>query len=209
MSREEKLAKKRAYNKVYYAKNRDDLVEKKRVYREQNRELVNQSQRDYVQRNIEVVKDRKREYYSKNRDKILKSRQEKSEQMKETRKKYRALNADKIRKYNQKHYQNSIQYRLAHILRARVRDAVKREHKSLRTKELLGISIKDYKDYLENLFIEGMTWANYGEWEIDHIKPLASFDLTQEVDQLKAFHYTNTQPLWYPTNRKKSAKILD
>lgn len=47
-----------------------------------------------------------------------------------------------------------------------------------------------------------------GEWEIDHKRPLASFDLTDEAQLREAAHYTNLQPLWRLDNRKKGAKWL-
>ena len=44
---------------------------------------------------------------------------------------------------------------------------------------LLGCDLDKYKKYLEQQFKHDMTWDNYGIlWEIDHIKPCASFDLS-------------------------------
>ena len=55
-----------------------------------------------------------------------------------------------------------------------------------------------------------MTWDNYGYygWHIDHITPLASFDLTNRQQLLEACHYTNLQPMWAKDNMTKSDKIL-
>ena len=54
-----------------------------------------------------------------------------------------------------------------------------------------------------------MTWENWtlDGWHIDHIKPLAFFDLTDREQFLKACHYTSLQPLWAEENLKKSSKI--
>ena len=52
-----------------------------------------------------------------------------------------------------------------------------------------------------------MTWENDGElkWEIDHRRPLASFDFeNNEEHKYMAGHYTNMQPMWAPENNKKS-----
>ncbi len=51
---------------------------------------------------------------------------------------------------------------------------------------------------------EGMTYENYGEWEVDHILPFSGFDFNKIRE---CCHYTNLQPLWYEENRKKSNKI--
>jgi hypothetical protein len=70
----------------------------------------------------------------------------------------------------------------------------------------LGCTAHEACDHLESLFKDGMTWENYGRggWEIDHVIPLAMFNLQDEDDRKRAFHYTNIQPLWAEENRKKN-----
>lgn len=76
-------------------------------------------------------------------------------------------------------------------------------------KELLGCYPEELKVYLEAKFKKGMSWNNwsYRGWHIDHIIPIASFDLTDIKQQKKAFHYTNLQPLWRKENMLKSDKL--
>ncbi len=50
-----------------------------------------------------------------------------------------------------------------------------------------------------------MSWENMNKWEIDHIRALAKFNLSNISEQMKAFHYSNTQPLWRFENRSKGA----
>ena len=53
-----------------------------------------------------------------------------------------------------------------------------------------------------------MKWDNHGlyGWHIDHIQPCNSFDLSNEEEQKKCFHYSNMQPLWAFDNLSKGAK---
>jgi len=52
-----------------------------------------------------------------------------------------------------------------------------------------------------------MTWDNYGQlWEIDHDKPLASFDLSDPKQLKEVCYYTNLQPLWKEEHKTKSIK---
>jgi hypothetical protein len=62
--------------------------------------------------------------------------------------------------------------------------------------------------WLEEKFVAGMTWENYGAaWHVDHVKPLAKFDLTQPEQLLQACHYTNLQPLSVSDNLHKGARF--
>ena len=54
-----------------------------------------------------------------------------------------------------------------------------------------------------------MTWENHGVWHIDHIKPCCQFNLIDEEEQKKCFHYTNLQPLWAKDNLSKGGKYYE
>jgi Uri superfamily endonuclease len=97
-------------------------------------------------------------------------------------------------------------YRLTRLLRGRMREALKGHSKSASTIELLGCTVDECKAHLEAQFTEGMSWANHGEWHIDHIRPCASFDLTIAADQRLCFHYSNLQPLSAADNLAKGDK---
>jgi hypothetical protein len=86
-----------------------------------------------------------------------------------------------------------------------------RSGKTSHSLEYLGTSIPKYHKYLEDLFEEGMTWGNYGEWHIDHIIPIDYREGDQKPTQeevAKRLHYTNTQPMWAANNRAKSNKRI-
>jgi hypothetical protein len=72
--------------------------------------------------------------------------------------------------------------------------------------ELIGCDSVALKQHISNQFIDNMTFENYPEWEVDHIKPIASYDLTKLEELLGCFNYKNLQPLWKHDNRVKSAK---
>ena len=74
--------------------------------------------------------------------------------------------------------------------------------KNRRTEEYAGCTITFLRKHIESQFKDGMTWDNYATmWEVDHIRPLCTFDLTNEQDRLKANHYTNLRPLCKHLNR--------
>jgi len=109
-----------------------------------------------------------------------------------------------IEKYNQLRY-DSIIDRIAINLRYRARPYLIQFN--LIHRNILGCSNKELENHLSSKFVENMTFENYGEWEVDHIKPLASFDLTIETNVRECFHYLNLQPLWLSENRSKGSSI--
>ena len=104
--------------------------------------------------------------------------------------------------------------KLIHYMRTRISIALRKNKniKHKRTLELLGCNMKNLKQYIENQFNKkpntiGMSWDNYGEWHIDHIKPCIQYDLSKEKEQKKCFNYKNLQPLWAKDNMKKGSKF--
>ena len=99
-------------------------------------------------------------------------------------------------------------FKITKNMRNRLYAAVKAQgaDKSARTFELVGCTSEELMAYLEGQFTEGMTWDNYGEWHVDHIKPCALFDMLLAEQQEACFHYTNLQPLWGPDNLRKGAR---
>lgn len=100
----------------------------------------------------------------------------------------------------------TVEGRIVHNLRGRLYQALKHSYKSGSAVRDLGCSIAEFKLYIENQFEAGMTWENYGEWEYDHVQPLASFDLTDRQQFLEACNWLNIRPMWAGENRSRGRK---
>ena len=103
----------------------------------------------------------------------------------------------------------NLNIKIERVVAARTYTALKNIKKvtSQESLELLGCSTDFFIEHIENLFLRGMNWHLHGlyGWHLDHIRPCASFDLTDPKQRKKCFHYTNMQPLWAIENIKKSS----
>ncbi len=148
----------------------------------------------YFDENKNRISEVHKEYYQKNKERISK-----------TNRQWEADNKEKVREYRREwekeRMQNDPVFRMIKNYRHRTRKTYKNKSKS--TIELLGCTGIELANHLEKQFQEGMTHDNYGEWHIDHIKPIASFDLSDPKEAEKCFHYTNLQPLWAADNLSK------
>ena len=153
------------------------------------KDIRNEYSREYYKKNFEKISQQSREWAKKNN---------KREDIKERRRSYT------------NNYRKIPTNKIGHTYRHRINVAL--NSKGLRKRkgklDFLGCSLEDFKKYLESKFKPGMNWSNYklDGWHVDHIKPVASFDLTNEEDFKKCFHYTNLQPLWAQENLKKRDK---
>ena len=103
--------------------------------------------------------------------------------------------------------------KLRQLLSTRILQALKNNSKTNKTIVLLGCSIEEFRRYIESLWQVGMNWKNHGiyrsggenKWHIDHIRPCASFDLTDPEQQKICFHWSNCQPLWAMDNIRKGS----
>jgi hypothetical protein len=140
-------------------------------------------------------------------------RQANKEQHAESVKRYNAAHPDRRRKTHRTYIAdrklNDLNFKLACAIRCRLGVAIKDNAKSGSAVADLGCTIPELRAHLESKFKPGMTWDNWSKdgWHIDHIRPLAKFDLENREQFLEAVHYTNLQPLWASENIHKSAKL--
>lgn len=129
---------------------------------------------------------------------------------------YNKKNQKKINEYQRNKRITDPQYKLAMNLRRRINRLLEKQFKSNSPVKMLGCSLEFLMQYLESKFYsnpltnEPMTWANHNQygWHLDHIKQLASFDLTNPEQFAQACHYTNLQPLWAKANQSKNKTKL-
>lgn len=76
-----------------------------------------------------------------------------------------------------------------------------------KTNELLGYSAIQLKEHIEKQFTEGMSWDNWGEWHLDHIRPVSSFNKSEKMSIINSLD--ELQPLWALDNLRKSNKIIN
>lgn len=113
----------------------------------------------------------------------------------------------KHNEHNMKRYYSEPEFRIKKSVGSRIYQLLRKNKSTKFNKSVkyLGCPIKEYREFLENQFLPEMTWDNHGKiWEIDHIIPCDSFDLIIEEEQLKCFHYSNTQPLFKTTEIAES-----
>jgi hypothetical protein len=168
-------------NKEYFEKNKKTLIVKNRKYREDNKDTIALQRLEYRARTKEHIKKKNKEYLPIKKLKI------------------------KIRRKEDKGFQ------LSELLKSRT-------HKALKSKSItnsstiqtnMGCNVATLKKWLEFQFNEEMNWDNLGVyWEVDHILPIAQFNLVIERDRLVCFNWTNLQPLYKGENRSKSKKIM-
>lgn len=169
-----------------------------------NKERISRNHKIYRANNIDLKRRQHLLYYAKSRDKVLAYHD-----------KYRQANRISLCKkqsiYHKHRIKVDVTYRMVNSLRTRLKVAIKNNAKSGSAVRDLGCSIKELKVYLESQFQPGMTWNNWGRGSgnrnIDHIMPLAAFDLTNRQHVVLACHYGNLQPLWSEENISKGSKI--
>lgn len=156
---------------------------RKSLFYKENREAVLVRNKKWKQENPALVEQQRRTYNQKNR-------QDHNLYLIEYKKAQRVANP---------------LIRLLESLRTRLYKALRAQgtRKDKKTIELLGAPIAVVRQHLAGTFQLGMTWENYGIWHVDHIRPCASFDLSDPAQAKSCFHYTNLQALWAADNLKK------
>jgi hypothetical protein len=148
--------------------------------------------------NKEAIRAANTAYYQANKERILRNTAQ-----------WKKENPAKFADHRRKYLRNSPKARIANNSRDRIRRMIGSQGKGRgRSNKLIGCDAYSLCLILEAQFMPGMTWENYGTvWHVDHIIPLATYDLTDPTQQREAFHYTNLQPLWASANMAKGDTV--
>ncbi len=121
------------------------------------------------------------------------------------------IRTEKQRELNRKHsYTWFRNHRIANAISCSMRSSLKNGKASKHWEQLIDYNLSELKKHLQKQFIEGMSWDNYGEWEIDHVIPVSAFTFTspKDIDFKRCWALSNLQPLWQKDNRTKHNKII-
>ena len=189
--------KRKEYRKEWYLKNSDKVKSMENLRYQLNKDVINEKRKTLYNtdelRKVKV-KEQQRKYYENNKELFSKHA-----------KLWAELNRDRRNEISKKHYN---EYKTLMICRRLIKRTLKYlgTEKESTTIELLGYSPSQLKETIESKFVDGMDWNNYGEWHIDHIKPISSFDKTENPKVINSLD--NLQPLWALDNLSKGSKII-
>ena len=183
------------YIRKYGQDNKEKLSEKAKTYYEENKEVIKQRVRNHWNDNSTEINQKRREKYKNDetyREKVL-------QQCSTSNAKCRPERRKRVKEKGGAAY-------YLELCRKRMWNAFNgRAAKSYKTKALLGCDGDFLKRHLESTKIPG---KDYSDAHIDHIIPCSSFDMSDEEQQKKCFHYTNLQLLPAHENLSKSNKII-
>lgn len=194
--------------------NRNDCKSCEKQYNLENKERRKETTKQWHLENKEYTKEYRKQWYLDNKEHKLELNKQwkinNQEREKEARKQWNLENKEHVNQYQRNKRKTDPEYNLMRNLRSRVGSALKWSgiKKSKRTMELIGCSVEFLKKHLEDQFKPNMSWDNRSSFHIDHIKPCSSFNLLDEEEQKKCFHYSNLQPLTPEENLKKYNKVL-
>ena len=159
-------------------------------WRNKNKEYLNQKYNEWYENNKEHRKEYLKEYRENNIEKIRKTKRD----------------YERNRKARDPLYKLISNFRTAIYQVLKESNVEKNDHYF----DVLPYSQEELIQHLENQFTDDLTWDNYGEWHLDHIIPISSFNIQEMGDEefIKCWSLENLQPLWGEENIRKSNSIL-
>jgi hypothetical protein len=158
----------------------------------------------------------KPEVIERKRKNHKKWREKNKEHLKEYHKQWREDNRESLNEYKRIYEKtkkdSDPSYKLACYTRTAIYTCLKERNidKYKNTFDYLPYTLEDLIEHLQSQFQEGMTWDNYGEWHVDHIKPMVSFNISSPEDKefKECWSLNNLQPLWGEENLSKGSTYL-
>lgn len=193
------------YRNAINAKWKKENAEKHRAinkaWKENNRERTRQTNRALYIRTQEYRRAHYREYYQENKEHICQKNDKWKKDHPERVRELQRITGQRIR--------STVYGRLNAAMGSEIWRVLKRAKQGKKWQILVGYTTLDLKSHLEKLFQPGMTWDNYGEWEIDHVIPKSrlKYNSPEDANFRICWGLKNLQPLWKPHNRRKYNRL--
>lgn len=115
---------------------------------------------------------------------------------------------DRFNRWHRERRASDAQRNLSERMSRRINECLAKGKQSKSWRVLVGYSVADLVTHIERQFLPGMTWENRSRWDIDHIRPLRSFEFqTPECPQFReAWALSNLRPLWATENKRKGGR---
>ena len=163
-------------------------VEYRKKYYAANRSIALEYNKKWENENRQRVRERHKKWREENRSRHLASR-----------------NA-----YHDQKYHKDEKYRMSHVARSFLTRTLKAlgKEKDFVTFNKIGYTANDLVARIEMNFQPGMSWSNYGEWEIDHRVPISRMIRNGErrINVLNCL--ANLKPEWMEYNRAKGNRWI-
>lgn len=177
------------------------MTEEQQAERREKKSIYN---REYRRSHKEETQLQQKEYYLLHREKLISH----SHEYYNCNKKARVAH---VVAYRKKRYASDPQFRLSHQASKAIRGCLKSNSGSKNGQSwlsLVGYTVAELKAHLESQFLPGMSWENRGEWHVDHIRPICSFNFTspEDIEFKQCWELSNLRPLWKADNLKKAAE---
>jgi hypothetical protein len=162
-----------------------------------NKEYFSNKAKKWRETNEEKTKENINKFYLNNPD---------------YRKNYQKNNKVSINERYKNRIKTDINFKVKENIRHLISNSIKNNgfSKNTKTEEILGLSVFEFKIFIENQFESWMNWENYGNpkdgilepnktWDLDHIIPISTAKTQEDIIRLS--HYTNLRPFCSYNNR--------
>lgn len=201
-----------------------ERTEKEKEYRDkynrENKDLIRKIRRDRYMKDPEKEKEKVNEWRRNNPVRVKEQQKCWREKNPNYQQQWREKNRDRSNWYTKKWIKNNKEkrkqidkdYSKKNPTGKFIRNSLKRILNNWNggrddMEKLHGYTFEQLKQRLECQFKDGISWDNYGEWHIDHKKPVARFIDQGVTDPVIINSLSNLQPLWARENLSKHAKF--
>ena len=109
-----------------------------------------------------------------------------------------------MNEYIKNRIKTGVDFRLIQNTRRTLHHALNGKSKSSSRKDILAIGIDTYRKWFEYQMTPNMTWDNI---EIDRVKAICFFDVSEDKELNEAFSWRITQPLLKHDHQKKVIQV--